>query len=216
MKTLNLCMILGLLVSCAPSASTVLVGKTPSSITIIDKVGAGIDTTIDNNNKLGEKLQDQKNTISEQKKIISDTLTQADLLKKKIADNQAITTVEINTLIDNFKKVEARNLFMENSNATLILDKDKQSVILVQLQRDLSTTKQQVSDKEHEADNLRSESDVILKENSNLKKKLDAATIKAASASVYQHWIWGIVVGFILWTIAKNIIMAYSPVKFRI
>ena len=216
MKILNLFILLGLLASCAPSPSTALVGKTPSSITIIDKIGTGIDTTIDNNNKFGEKLQDQKNTISEQKKTIADTLAQADLLKKKIADNQAITTVEINTLIDNFKKVEARNLFMENSNATLILDKDKQSVILVQLQKDLSTTKQQVSDKEHEADNLRSESDVILKENSNLKKKLDAATIKAASASVYQHWIWGIVGGFILWTIAKNIIMAYSPVKFRI
>lgn len=217
MKLLSLGLFLVILIGCAPTPSTVLPIKTPSAMPTIAHMGVGVNTTIDNNNKIGEKLKDQQNTIRDQRQMISDTLAQADILKKKIEDNKAITKMEMDKLIDNFKKVEARNLFIESQNMSLITDKNNQASVLAGLQEDLSTTRQQVSNKEQEAENLRNGADTIARENSKLKKDLASAEVEAAKSGVYKHWIWGLIGAFVLYTIIKNVLMVYFPLtKFRI
>ncbi len=205
-----------------------LVGKTESVVPSINKVGVGVDTTIDNNTKIGIKIDDQSKIIKGQKLAIIDALAQADKLKVKIETDQKISLKEITNLIDKLNEEKTRNMFLETNLAELKTLKNDQAVVLAQLRVDLSEAKVKVTLKESEADTLRDQatflagslqSTILSKDKTigQLEKDLSKAKQTAATNAVYKNWVIGLVCAFVLWTIIKNVMMAYSPLtKFRI
>ena len=198
--------------------------QTESVLPNIKKLDDQIVKTIDNNNKLGAKIEESKNAVSEQKLSISEALSQAERIKEKSLAKVAISELEALNLIKELKKVEARNLFLEIQNNELYLLKEEQQKILDIVQITLAKTEQQVVSKEEEVYQLREQnkylSDNLISKNNetgNLKKLLQKEKEISASAKVYKHWIIVIVSIFIIWIILKNILMMYFPAtKFRI
>lgn len=198
--------------------------QTESVLPNIKKLDDQIVKTIDNNNKLGAKIEESKNAVSEQKLSISEALSQAERIKEKSLAKVAISELEALNLIKELKKVEARNLFLEIQNNELYLLKEEQQKILDIVQITLAKTEQQVVSKEEEVYQLREQnkylSDNLISKNNetdNLKKLLQKEKEISASAKVYKHWIIAIVSIFIIWIILKNILMMYFPAtKFRI
>jgi hypothetical protein len=89
---------------------------------------------------------------------------------------------------------------------------------------DASITYRKLLDKENEASELRSQNKFLANslnikntEVESLKKSLEKEKIKSARATVYKNWVYGLVGGFLLWIVIKNILMIYFPMtKFRI
>jgi hypothetical protein len=196
---------------------------TASVLPSMNQVNTGIDNTIKENLKLEQKLKEQKEVVLEQKIEIVEAIAQAEKMKQKVIANEVISELETTNLIDQLKKVETRNLFLETKNTELSSVKDEQDKLLKELKTNSSETLQKLLAKEDEAYNLRTQNDylgtLVTNKNSEvtaLQKALEKEKVKAATAGVYRNWIIGIVSGFVLWTIVKNIIMIYSPIKFRI
>jgi hypothetical protein len=198
--------------------------KTESVLPNIKKLDSDIVKIIDNGNKLGSKIEESKNIVSEQKISILEALAQAEKIKEKALANVAISELEALNLIKELKKVESRNLFLETQNNQLRILKDEQEQILKIIQNTLNATQQQVIYKEEEASQLREQNKYLadslsLKNNESdkFKKLLQKEKEISASAKVYKNWVIGLISGFILWTIIKNILMIYLPTtKFRL
>ena len=197
--------------------------KTESPLPNIGKIKVDIDNTIDNNTKIEYKINDNSKTVLDQKVSILEALAQAEKIKQKALSKIAISELEAITLIKELKKVEARNLFLEQQNGELSEYNKEQQKILKVIKDTLQKTEIQITNKDEETRQLREQhvyltSNLILKNNEfeNSKIQLQKEKQISASALVYKNWIIAIVVGFILWTIIKNIIMIYSPIKFRI
>jgi len=198
--------------------------QTESVIPTVKQARVEVDETIINNVKIGDKLGENKQTVSDQKISILEALAQAEKIKEKALAKVAISELEALNLINELKKVEARNLFLEKQNDELSkLSKDQEKILKI-IKETLDKTEKLVYDKEKEAYKLR-EQNIYLSENLTdkseeseiLKKQLQKEREVSASAKVYKHWVVGLVSSFIAWLVIKNILMIYFPLtKFRI
>lgn len=217
----------GLLIGCNLNNPTPItppiVKPTESVIPSYKKVESGIDTTNQTNIKLEQKIKEQQQTVTDQKFAIEEAISDVEKLKNKIISNEIITELETTNLIDKLKKVEVRNLFLETQNTELSHVREDLQKTLDMLKTDSDKVYDQLVSKENETTQLREQSEYLSK-NLNLKNKeveslkddVTKEKVKSATANVYRKWIIGLVSGFVLWTIIKNIIMIYSPIKFRI
>lgn len=187
------------------------------------KVGDGIDNTIEENIKLNQKIKEQQQAVLDQKITISEALAQAEKIKEKVIADLDISTMEATNLITELKKVETRNLFLETTNSELTSITKDQETILNDLKIKATETLQKILSKDNEISNLRTQNDYLgnalnakNKDIEQLQKDLKKQQTISARASVYRNWVIGIVSCVVLWTIIKNILMAYFPIKFRI
>lgn len=221
-----LILLVGMLMGCSQSTDPItppVVKQTESVLPTLKKVDSNIDNSVQTNIKLQEKIKDQQQTVTDQKIAIAEAINDAEKLKNKILANEVITELETINMIEKLKKVEARNLFLEIQNSELSKVREDLEKLLQTLKLDSNKSLQQLQAKENETSQLREQTQYlnnIVKSRSEevqkLKNDLTKTKVKAATAGVYRNWIIGIVSGFVLWTIIKNIIMIYSPIKFRI
>jgi len=198
--------------------------KTESALPGIGKVDGGVTATIDITAKLGAKIEDQKQTIVEQRSTINEAISQIDKLKVKLQAKEIISEPELNDLMAELKKLDTKNNFLETQNKELTTFKEEQEKTLAEIRIALSKTKEQVVSKENETENLRVQNKYLAdnlttygKEAEKLKQEITKQKQNAARANVYRNWVIGLSVGFILWTIIKNLLMIYLPaMKFRI
>jgi len=229
MKTYVLLAVGALLIgSCAPNVPLPLVSppppKTASALPSVNKVDSTVVETIKTNVKLGVKIEDQKKIITEQKDAIAEALVQVQQMNIKANAKEFITVPEVGKLVEEIQKIELRNNSLETQNAELVVVKDDQAKQLAEVQTNLNDAKTLITQKESETDQLRVQYDFLSTNVNSLGKeieKLKAEVTKqkqiAATAKVYKYWIWGLVGGFILWTIIKNALMLYLPnFKWRI
>jgi predicted RNase H-like nuclease (RuvC/YqgF family) len=198
--------------------------QTESALPNVKKIIGDVDNTIQTNTKIGDRLDESKQAVLDQKVSIMEALSQAEKIKEKALAKQAITELEALNLINELKKVETRNLFLEKQNEQLSKLKNEQDKILNIIQKTLQETEDQIYSKEEEARLLR-EQNIYLsqhlqsknQESENLKKLLQKEKEVSASAKVYKNWVIGLVSVFVAWVIIKNILMMYFPLtKFRI
>lgn len=190
----------------------------------VEQIGQKLDETIKINKDLEDQLNKQKKIVTEQKIAIADAIAKAEKMKDKITANEILKEIDAIDLINDLKSVEARNLFLENQNTTLVSTNKTQEKELQNLRLKATEALEKAKAKEKEADDLRNNTiiltDSLSKANSQiegLKKDLTKEKVKAATAGVYRNWIIGITSIFVLWTIAKNVLMIYFPMlKFRI
>ncbi|MBF0207901.1 MAG: hypothetical protein HQK53_13540 [Oligoflexia bacterium] len=217
-----------LLFGCArdipPVAIPVAPIKRESAAPHFIKVNSGIDSTIKSNTKIGEKIKEQKRELVAQKLTITETITEAEKLLSMLKDYKCVSDIEIINVVDGLHVIETRNLFLEKQNNELEALRYEQEEILKMTKEDATITYRKLLDKENEADALRDQNDYLGKnlklkneEAETLKQKVKDVEVKLAKANVYKYWVWGLVGGFLLWTIIKNVLMIYSPMtKFRI
>jgi len=98
-----------------PMAPPVTISAKPP----MEKTQKNIDSSIDENTKLGENIKDQKENIIGQKVDILEALAQAKKMEDKLISKQVITQIEMANLVAQLKKVETRNLFLENKKINL-------------------------------------------------------------------------------------------------
>jgi len=198
--------------------------QTESVIPTVKQAKVDVDETIINNVKIGDKLGENKQTVSDQKLSIIEALTQAEKIKEKALAKVAISELEVLDLISELKKVEARNLFLEKQNDELSkLSKDQEKILKI-IKDTLDKTEKLAYNKEEEAYTLREQNVYLSKnltdksqESESLKKQLTKEKEVSASAKVYKNWVIGLVSAFIAWLVIKNILMIYFPLtKFRI
>jgi chromosome segregation ATPase len=229
MKTYVLLGIGALLIgSCAPNVPLPLVSppppKTESALPSVNKVDSNVVETIKTNVKLGAKIEDQKKTITEQKDAIAEALAQIQQMNIKANAKEFITVPEVGKLVEEIQKIELRNNSLEAQNLDLITVTGEQAKQLAEVQTNLNDAKTLITQKESEAEQLRVQYNFLSTNVNSLGKeieKLKAEVTKqkqiSATALVYKRWVWGLVAGFILWTIIKNALMLYLPTtKFRI
>lgn len=189
----------------------------PKAPPVVEKVSPVISKISDSNRTLEIKIKEQSKTISDQNHDIADALKRAEDIKKQLEDQKQVKVEDANDLVANLKIVHTRNLFLETQNSSLEQTNKDQAVII-------ENGIKVAAEKDAEVSTLRQQSDqkdqIINKQKEDIKKltqERDKAEKQAASAKVYRNWIWGLVGGFILWTIIKNILMVYLPsTKFRI
>lgn len=228
MKYVKIFLISCFLLGCAtPSKETTVITQpikhTENILPTVQKTSENVSEIIKKNVKLETKIEENQKTIVDQKIAITEAIAEAEKIREKALAKQAITELEATNLVDQLKKVEARNLFLENQNTELSNITKDQDNMLNSVKNALHATEIQVIDKENEVSQLRNQNDAInqalnLKndELSKCKQSLIKIEKDLASAKVYKNWVIGLVGGFLLWTIIKNIIMIYSPIKFRI
>ena len=217
-----------LLVNCAaktlpPVAIPIAPPISESALKDLSKVKSGINESLSKNSKLDEKIKDQLKNVIDQKESIQNALDQAQKINDKVIAKQSITEQESFNLVTEIKKVKVRNLFLETQNidsANLIKE---QSLVLKVTQVGADDVEVKLRNKEQEANQLREQNkflgnnlDIKNIESENLKKDLSKEKVKSAQAGVYRNWILGLVGAFLLWTVVKNVISIYSPIKFRI
>ncbi len=197
--------------------------KVESVVPTFNKVDKGIKDTLAENVKFGEKIKEQHKVVQEQKAGIEEAITQAEKIKEKAAANTQISEVEVINLIDKLHTVQSRNMFLENQNTDLTKIKDDQEKIIKDAELESSNALQKLFAKENEASSLRSQNiflgDQLTTMNTEVAKlqtDLETEKVKSSNAGVYKHWVIGLISSFVLWTIIKNILMIYSPIKFRI
>ena len=217
-----------LISGCVKDTPPVDIPKAPivkeSVVPSLKKVSDGVERSLDSNTKIDSKLQEQRNTVLQQKITITETIVKLERIREKVLAEEAIKEIEIVDIIKDLKTIETRNLFLEKQNGELETIRKDQAAILKMTKEDASITYRKLIDKENEALELRTQNEFLSsnlasknKEVESLKKDLSKEKVKSARANVYRNWIFGIVGGFVLWIIIKNVLMIYFPLaKFRI
>lgn len=198
--------------------------KVESVIPTVITVDHNLDKLKETNVQLEEKLKNQNKTILDQKMAIQNAITQAEKLKEKILANEALKEIDAINLIEQLHQAGERNLFLEKQNEDLEKIRKDQDLTLSDTKNKLNDALVRLAQKESEVMNLRNQneylSSLVTKSNENVKilnSQLDKAQKTAATASVYKHWVIGLVVVFVAWVVIKNILMVYFPLaKFRI
>ena len=217
-----------LMIGCGPTATPpvaipVAPEKTESVQPALKKVKEGINESVKSNEKFDDKIREQAQAVSSQNLEIGEALVQAEKIKEKVLAQQIITELEAINLINQLNKVQVRNLFLEKTVAELEKIRKDQLLTLKKAYENAQDAEMKLIMKEDEAVKLRNHSQFLAtnlqsknKEVVSLQKALTKEKIHAAKSTVYKNWIWILVGSFVAWTIIKNVISLYSPVKFRI
>ena len=207
------------LVGCATTPSTIIPPApqmVESALPEIKNVSNNVNSGIVTNTNAGVKLAEQSQTIKDQMEDIDTAIALANDLKHKL-DAKTLIETDVTNLITELTKVKTRNMFLELQNNDLSKLKTQQELNLENMKVSLAKAEGLIMGKDTEANELRTQNEYLSK-NLALKNKENEQLIKvSASAKVYEHWIWGLVGGFILYTILKNVLMVYFPMlKFRV
>lgn len=219
-----------LMFSCGPSvvpkSSTIPTAptKTESVKPSLDKVKDGISESITENSKVAEKIKNQQSTIAEQKGLINDALEEARKIEEKLKTNQVVSEAEIQSLKTKIEQIKKENDKLLETNGALSENVRYLMDVLNATRKDSATASSKLEQSESELAILRDQnktiSDTLASRNKDvetMQKQVIKSETAAAKAKVYRNWIWGLVGGFLLWTIAKNILMIYFPLtRFRI
>lgn len=197
-----------------PQAPPITVSAKPP----LEKTQQNIDHATDENTKIGKDIKDQKDSILGQKMDIIEALSQAKKMEDKLIAKQQITQIEMANLVTQLKKVEVRNLFLENKNTELESTTAKQKDLLDTAKKNAADTLQKVNDKENEASELRRQN-TFIGDNLNVKNKevialqqeREKLNKKLADAAVYKKWAFGLLIGAILIFVIKTAITVYKP-----
>lgn len=189
----------------------------PKAPIVVENILPSIDVASKTNKKLETKINDQTKVIIEQKANIENAMKQAENIRKQLSEKIEVKEQDAVDLINNLKTVHTRNLFLETNNGELVK-------INTDLQNQLEDAKTIAAKKDDEVSNLRqidSQKNKIIDDQNleliKIAKERDSAVVKASKSTVYRNWVWGLIGGFLLWTILKNILMIYMPTtKFRI
>lgn len=217
-----------LIINCNPKNPPVNIPPPPKqSETVVPhlhKVETGVDSSIEQNSKMDEKIKQQKTNVKEQQLTIEETIAYSEKLRERIKSNQAIYEIEVLNILNGLKKIQTRNLFLEKQIDEMDLIISNQSTILAKTKKDVEITYKKLIDKENETTELRSQNQ-FLSENlkiksvevEKLKENLNKEKEKTANAKVYKTWVIWIIVGIVVWIILRNLLMIYFPAtKFRI
>jgi hypothetical protein len=197
--------------------------QTESALPNIKKSKVDIDNTISNNDKVANEIENSKQGIIDQKISILEALAQAEKIKEKALSKLAITELDAINLINELKKVQSRNMFLEQKNLELSNLTTNQEKILAVIKNTLDKTEEQIIAKEQETHQLR-EQFIYLKqiyesksnELDNVKKELQKEKQVSASAKTYRNIIWMIAGVWLLLLIIKNVLMSINPTaRFR-
>jgi hypothetical protein len=211
------------ILGCRPAGIPIaIIPPTPkhveSPITNIKNTKINVDTTIDHNGKLGDKIEQTKQTLFEQKINIIEALVKAEKIREQALAKTAVSELDAISLIDEIKKVERRNLFLEQQNIEMIQLRGDQEKILKVIKNTLDKTEHQIILKDDEVRQLREQitylSQNLLaknKESENLKKQLRNEEQKSASATVYKNWCIGIVIVLTILFVGYIMIRTYIP-----
>ena len=223
MKHLFILLIPFLFVACGnkttpPVAIPVAPPVTESAKPSLERTQKDIDGSLEDNVKIREGLEDQQKTVKEQRENISEALVQAERIKEKALAAQLISELEAMSLINELKKVESRNLFLEKQTEELVKNNENQKRLLDDARKNAKETMDKLIAKENETRELR-EQNKFLAKNLDLKnKEVQAATkekeklIKQkADAMVYKKLFWYAIGIFILLLIVKNVWMSVNP-----
>ena len=198
--------------------------KTESLRPNIDKTEENIGIISNQNQSLKDKIKDEGDIIDAQKVDISSSIQQAGNIKKQVSSKKAVTIKQATDLVDELKKIEARNLFLEKENNALAKLSQSQKETISTTSSVVTELSRKISANENELLTLRSQNSDLAKIISSRDKDVQSLqtdnqklTVSSASAGVYKHWIIGIVAAFVAWTIIKNVLMIYFPTsRFRL
>ncbi len=198
--------------------------KTESVKPSLEKVKDGIGKAVTENSKVSEKLNNQKSTISNQKDVIENALKEAKAIEEKLKLKQSITEAEVTSLKLKIEQIKSENSKLLESNGALSENVRYLMHVLDSTRKDAGITSGKLDATESELTILRDQNKTIgndlaarNKDVEAMQKQVLKSEKAAAKANVYKHWIWGIVGVFVVWTIAKNILMIYFPAtRFRI
>lgn len=179
-----------------------------SAVKDLKKTQSGIDTSLDDNKKIQEKLKSQEKTISAQKTEIQEALLQAEKIKEKVKKLEQVTSEDTYILVDQLKKVQARNLFLENETKELAKTNENQLKVLENTKKNAQETLEKLVKLESETKELRNQIDYL---SENLAKK-NGEILKLSkdlsNAKVYKNWIIG-GVSFILLLLVGYIVLVF-------
>jgi Sec-independent protein translocase protein TatA len=187
-------------IGCSPKIPVVPPAPTEaaSAVTEMKKTQAGIDSSLDDNKKIQETINIQKETIKEQQNDIKDALEQAERIKEKIRVEEKVTNEETFILVEQIKKISVRNLFLERKTKELEDVNTNQLKLLEQAKKDAQDTFQKLILKENEANELRQQHKYL---STNLQQKNDEVLKLSKSlenAKVYKKWVVGLLIGSVI------------------
>jgi hypothetical protein len=217
--------ILAMLGACTPTTVTPM--NIPKGVPVaesarprMEETQKGIDRSIEQNIKAQEKIKAQNQALIEQRINISEALIQAEKIKEKALAQQAVTELEAVNLVNELKKIETRNLFLEKENKALGEGIYNQVLVLESTRNHARETMFKLIEKEKEAESRKAreehlEKSVTLLETANTKLQKDNnnLTKEAASAKVYKRWVIVLAVGSFLSLIGYILLRTYVPLS---
>jgi hypothetical protein len=177
-----------------------------------------IDKGINENTQQQGKVNETVAALIEQKIEISEALAQAEKIKEKALAKVAITELEAINLINQVKKVETRNLFLE-TKANELDNLTKQQAKTLADAKKLAADALEKSDKKEaeakEAQEKLTQVKVSL-ENKNIEviavqKEKEKLIKEKSDAMVYKKLFWYAIGIYILLLVVKNIWMSVNP-----
>lgn len=150
-----------------------------------------IEINLENNKKINEQIRNQERTIYSQKIEIQEALSQAENIRGKVERLEEITSEETFILVEQLKKVQNRNLFLEKETEELLKLSESQMIALEETKSDAREAMKKLILVENELRELRYQHDYLSK---NLIQKNDEVlklSKNLSSAKVYKNWIIG-------------------------
>lgn len=177
-----------------------------------------IDKGINENTKQQGKVDETVAALIEQKIEISEALTQAEKIKEKALAKVAITELEAINLVNQVKKVEARNLFLEVKANELDTLTKEQAKTLADAKKSASDALEKSDRKEAEAKEAQEKLTQVKvslekknKEVVAVQKEKEKLIKEKADAMVYKKLFWYAIGIYILLLIVKNVWMSVNP-----
>ena len=179
-----------------------------------DNIDKGINENIQQQGKVNETVA----ALIEQKMEISEALTQAEKIKEKALAKVAITELEAINLVNQVKKVESRNLFLE-VRANELNDLTKQQAKTLADAKKLAADALEKSDKKEaeakEAQEKLTQVKISLKTKNNevisIQKEKEKLIKEKADAMVYKKLFWYTIGIYVLLIIVKNVWLSVNP-----
>ena len=175
-----------------------------SAVKNLKDTQSGIDTSLDDNKKIKEKLKTQEKTILSQKMEIEEALLQAEKIKEKVKKLEQVTNEDTYILVEQLKKVQTRNLFLENETKELIKTNENQSKILENTKKNAQETLEKLVRVEAETKELRNQVEYLSENLGKKNNEILKLSKDLSNAKVYKNWIIGgvsfillLVVGYI-------------------
>lgn len=230
MKKYLMILVACMIASCSPTtvknseSLPTPITETASVKPTVAKIQGSVDKVVEDNAELKATTKEQKQVILNQKVKITEAITQSQRIEEKAKAKELITEIEALELTTKLKEVEKENIELEIKTVQFGESISRQATELHILRMEARQAAQEIDAKENETSALRRDNTKLAtdltsrnKDVEKMQKQVLKSEIAAGKANVYKHWIWGLVGGFVLWTIIKNVLMVYLPTtKFRI
>lgn len=177
-----------------------------------------IDQSINENTQQQGKVDEAVAALIEQKMEISEALAQAEKIKEKALAKVAITEIEAINLVNQVKKVETLNLFLEGKVNELDGLTKQQAKTLAEAKTLAADALEKSDKKEGEAreaqeklTQVKISLDKKNKEVTSIQKDKEKLIKEKADAMVYKKLFWYAIGIYVLLLIVKNVWMSVNP-----